>query len=186
MVEQRIRNDFFRSSVFKNLLYKYFLIPDPEEFRDKLYVHFNELNVYGRVYIAKEGINAQISIPVHLWNVFESLLYSFKSLNNIRINKAIEECQSDYDPTKYQNISYEKAMSNLHGILHNGNLIQGLDVLAYAYQLVGLGWVYFPIKIPIISNLLKIFYSFWAKYRLKITGRNLLEISCDSDCKELI
>ena len=70
--------------------------------------------------------------------------------------------------------------------LHNDNLIQGLDVLAYAYQLVGIGWVYFPIKIPIISNLLKILYSFWAKYRLKITGRNTLEILCDSKCKEVL
>ena len=98
--------------------------------------------------------------------------------------KFVDINSDDYDPTNYQNISYKKAMSNLHGILHNGNLIQGLDVLAYAYQLVGLGWVYFPIKIPIISNFLKIFYSFWAKYRLKITGRNISEISCDSNCKE--
>ena len=100
--------------------------------------------------------------------------------------KFVDINSDDYDPTNHQNISYKKAMSNLHGILHNGNLIKGLDVLAYAYQLVGLGWVYFPIKIPIISNLLKIFYSFWAKYRLKITGRNSLEILCDSECKELI
>ena len=100
--------------------------------------------------------------------------------------KFVDINSDNYDPTNYQNISYKKAMSNLHGILHNGNIIQGLDVLAYAYQLVGLGWVYFPIKIPIISNLLKIFYSFWAKYRLKITGRNSLEILCDSECKEMI
>ena len=100
--------------------------------------------------------------------------------------KFVDINSENYDPRNYQNISFEKAMSNLHGILHNGNLIQGLDVLAYAYQLVGLGWVYFPIKIPIISSLLKIFYSFWAKYRLKITGRNSLEILCDSECKELI
>ena len=104
-------------------------------------------------------------------------------IGNIRF---VDINSENYDPTNYQNISFKKAMSNLHGILHNGNLIQGLDVLAYAYQLVGLGWVYFPIKIPIISNLLKIFYSFWAKYRLKITGRNSLEISCDSECKELV
>ena len=100
--------------------------------------------------------------------------------------KFVDINNDDYDPTNYQNISYEKAMSNLHGILHNGNLINGLDVLAYAYQLVGLGWVYFPIKVPIISNLLNIFYSFWAKNRLKFTGRNTLEISCDSECKEVI
>ena len=100
--------------------------------------------------------------------------------------KFVDINSDDYDPTNYQNISFKKAMSNLHGILDNGNLIQGLDVLACAYQLVGLGWVYFPIKIPIISNLLKIFYSFWAKYRLKITGRNSFKILCDSECKELI
>ena len=104
-------------------------------------------------------------------------------IGNIRF---VDINSENYDPTNYQNISFEKAMSNLHGILHDGNLIQGLDVLAYAYQLVGLGWVYFPTKIPIISNLLKIFYSFWAKYRLKITGRNTLEILCDSKCKEAL
>ena len=109
-------------------------------------------------------------------------LKSKDKLGNI---KFVDINSENYDPTNYQNISYEKAMSNLNGILHNGNLIQGLDVLAYAYQLVGLGWVYFPTKIPIISNLLKIFYSFWAKYRLKITGRNTLEILCDSKCKEV-
>jgi len=100
--------------------------------------------------------------------------------------KFVDINSDNYDPTNYQNISFKQAMSNLHGILHNGKLIKGLDVLAYAYQLVGLGWVYFPIKIPVISNILKIFYSFWAKYRLKITGRNALEILCDSECKEFI
>ena len=92
----------------------------------------------------------------------------------------------DYDPKNYQNISFEKAMSNLHGILNNGNIIKGLDVLAYSYQLIGLGWVYLPIKIPIISNFLKIIYRIWAKYRLPITGRNKSEILCDSKCKEVL
>ena len=101
----------------------------------------------------------------------------FEQINFVDIN-----CK-DYDPKNYQNISFEKAMSNLHGILNNGNIIKGLDVLAYSYQLIGLGWIYFPIRIPIISNLLKIIYGFWAKYRLQITGRNKLEILCDSKCK---
>ena len=101
----------------------------------------------------------------------------FKKINFVDINS------KDYDPKNYQNISFEKAMSNLHGILNNGSVIKGLDVLAYSYQLIGLGWIYFPIRIPIISNLLKIIYGFWAKYRLQITGRNKLEILCDSKCK---
>ena len=101
----------------------------------------------------------------------------FEQINFVDINS------KDYDPKNYQNISFEKAMSNLHGILNNGSVIKGLDVLAYSYQLIGLGWIYFPIRIPIISNLLKIIYGFWAKYRLQITGRNKLEILCDSKCK---
>ena len=46
----------------------------------------------------------------------------------------------NYNPLLYKNISYEVAMSNLHGILENGDIIQGLDVLAYSYKLIGLGW----------------------------------------------
>ena len=100
--------------------------------------------------------------------------------------KFVDISSKDYDSKNYQNISFEEAMSNLHGILKNGNIIKGLDVLAYSYQIIGLGWVYFPVRVPIISYLLKIIYSLWAKYRLQITGRNNLEILCNSKCKEVL
>ena len=109
-----------------------------------------------------------------------------KKKDKSRAIKFVDISSEDYDPKNYKNISFEKAMSNLHGILSNGDIIKGLDVLAYSYQLIGLGWVYFPIKIPVISNLLKIIYRVWAKYRLQITGRNKLEIFCDSKCKEVL
>ena len=89
-----------------------------------------------------------------------------------------------YNSILYQDISYEKAMSNLHGILENGDIIKGLEVLAYSYKLVGLGWVYYPLKIEFLSPVLKIFYQFWAKYRLKITGRSNIEKLCTSECKQ--
>ena len=108
-----------------------------------------------------------------------------KGRDKLKNIKFVDINSENYDPKNYQDISFEKAMSNLHGILNNGNIIKGLDVLAYSYQLIGLGWVYFPIKIPILSSLLKIFYKIWAKYRLQITGRYKLEISCDSKCKEV-
>ena len=74
-------------------------------------------------------------------------------------------------------------MTNLHGILENGDIIKGLDVLAYSYELVGLGWVYYPLKIEFLTPVLKLFYQFWAKYRLKITGRSKIEKLCKSKCK---
>ncbi len=90
----------------------------------------------------------------------------------------------DYNPILFKDISYAEAMSNLHGILENGNIIKGLDVLAYSYELIGLGWVYYPLKIEFLAPVLRLFYKFWAKYRLKITGRSNIEKLCSSECKQ--
>ena len=35
----------------------------------------------------------------------------------------------EYNPILFKDISYQEAMSNLHGILENGEIIKGLDVL---------------------------------------------------------
>ena len=52
----------------------------------------------------------------------------------------IDISNDSYNPSLYQGISYSEAMSNLHGILENGDIIKGLDVLSYSYELIGLGW----------------------------------------------
>ena len=39
--------------------YQYFFIDEPQVFRDQLYLHLNALKVFGRIYVAQEGINAQ-------------------------------------------------------------------------------------------------------------------------------
>ena len=90
----------------------------------------------------------------------------------------------DYNPILFKDISYAEAMSNLHGILENGNIIKGLDVLAYSYELIGLGWVYYPLKIEFLAPVLRLFYKYWAKYRLKLTGRSNIEKLCTSECKQ--
>ncbi len=90
----------------------------------------------------------------------------------------------NYNPSLFKDISYVEAMSNLHGILDNGNIIKGLDVLAYSYELIGLGWVYYPLKIEFFAPVLRLFYKYWAKYRLKITGRSNIEKLCTSECKQ--
>ena len=89
-----------------------------------------------------------------------------------------------YNPVLFKDISYADAMANLHGILENGKIIKGLDVLAYSYELIGLGWVYYPLKIEFLAPVLRLFYKYWAKYRLKITGRSNIEKLCTSECKQ--
>lgn len=72
--------------------YKYFAIDNPQQFRDDLYLQFEELNVFGRVYIAKEGINGQISVPESHKDAFRERLYAAApALNGIRLNYAIDD-----------------------------------------------------------------------------------------------
>ncbi len=92
------------------------------------------------------------------------------------------DISNNYNPRDFKNISFKDAMSNLHGILDNGEIILGIDVLSYSYELVGLGWIYYPTKLPIISPLIKFVYKYWAKYRLQITGRENLNKICQSNC----
>ena len=93
------------------------------------------------------------------------------------------DISNNYFPENFKNISYKQAMNNLHGILGSGEIIVGVDVLAYSYELVVLGWIYFPTKLPILSGLIRFLYKYWAKYRLKLTGRNNLEKICEYKCK---
>ena len=107
-----------------------------------------------------------------------------KSKDNLNKIDFVDINNVNYNPLLFKDISYAEAMSNLHGILENGNIIKGLDVLAYSYELIGLGWVYYPLKIEFLAPVLRLFYKYWAKYRLKITGRSNIEKLCTSECKQ--
>ncbi len=107
-----------------------------------------------------------------------------KSKDNLNKIEFVDINNVNYNPLLFKDISYAEAMSNLHGILENGNIIKGLDVLAYSYELIGLGWVYYPLKIKFLAPVLRLFYKYWAKYRLKITGRSDIEKLCTSECKQ--
>lgn len=71
--------------------YQYAKIEDPQAFRDDLYLKLDELKVFGRIYVASEGINAQISIPEHHFEEFRNRLYGYPFLNGIRLNVAVDD-----------------------------------------------------------------------------------------------
>ena len=71
--------------------YKYHHIPDPHAFRDKLYMDWEQLAVFGRIYIATEGINGQISVPTSELEAFTQTMYSIDFLQGTRLNVAIED-----------------------------------------------------------------------------------------------
>lgn len=71
--------------------YQYHPIPDPQSFRDNLYQALQPLKVFGRIYIASEGINAQISVPESNFDAMKSALYYYPFLNGIRLNIAVDD-----------------------------------------------------------------------------------------------
>src|SRR5690242_16410743 len=71
--------------------YRYFTISDPRIFRDQLYKQLDQLQVFGRIYIAHEGINAQLSVPVSRFQDLKNYLESIEGLQNLRLNVAVDD-----------------------------------------------------------------------------------------------
>jgi len=71
--------------------YKYHHISEPETFRNNLYTLLDQIHVLGRIYVAKEGINAQISVPDNQLDNFRDQLFSIDFLNGVRLNLAVDD-----------------------------------------------------------------------------------------------
>ena len=70
--------------------YKYAKIKNVELFRNHMFLAWDALDVLGRIYVAQEGINAQLSVPADNFEKFKKHLDSITFLENVRLNIAIE------------------------------------------------------------------------------------------------
>ncbi len=71
--------------------YRYAHIKNTEIFRNHLFINWEALDVLGRIYVANEGINAQLSVPAENFENFKAHLDSISILQNVRLNIAIEQ-----------------------------------------------------------------------------------------------
>lgn len=71
--------------------YRYVIIDNPNEYRDELYKRWDALNVKGRIYVAREGINAQLSVPEEHFITFRKDIDSDKYLTNVPFKIAVED-----------------------------------------------------------------------------------------------
>jgi len=71
--------------------YRYFPIEDPQVFRNDFYRTLKSLDVLGRIYVAQEGINAQVNIPSDRLEQFRKCLDSIPGLEDLRLNIAVED-----------------------------------------------------------------------------------------------
>ncbi|PLX14748.1 MAG: hypothetical protein C0598_00645 [Marinilabiliales bacterium] len=121
ILKQRLAEETFQRKTLS--FYRYIIMEDASKFRDELYIKLTELNCLGRIYIAREGINAQMSVPEHNMVDFLDFLESTKYLKDMPIKYAIEDDG--------------KSFYKLIVRLRNRILADGLDDNAYDVTNVG-------------------------------------------------
>jgi UPF0176 protein len=88
----RLKAEIFKRKTIS--FYKYVILSQLDEYRDLLFDSWDKIGVLGRVYIAHEGINAQISVPEHNMELFRKSVDSFIELKDVPFKIAVQE--SDY------------------------------------------------------------------------------------------
>lgn len=86
-----------------------------------------------------------------------------------------------FDPSRYAT-SMDAVMGTIHGVLPDGRLVTGMEVFRRAYGAVGWGWLLSWTAWPLLRPLMDRAYSFFAKHRLRLTGRGNA-CSVDGRCR---
>lgn len=88
-LKERLMAETFKRKTIS--FYRYVSIQEPLEFRNQLYRDWSKLNCLGRIYVAREGINAQMSVPEHHLDAFLNQLNEMAELKAMPIKYAIED-----------------------------------------------------------------------------------------------
>jgi UPF0176 protein len=100
ILKKRIQEEPFRRVTLS--FYKFIEIADPQQFRDELFIRFTEMQVFGRIYVAAEGINAQISVPEHHLETFENFIQNHLYIEGVLLNRAVEDDGKSFYMLKIQ------------------------------------------------------------------------------------
>lgn len=76
--------------------YQYAHLGNPQLFRDHLFLAWEPMGVLGRIYVAQEGINGQLSVPAPQFDHFKAHLDSISFLKDVRLNIAVEQDQFSF------------------------------------------------------------------------------------------
>lgn len=86
---RKLQSETFKRKTIS--FYRYVNIAQPDEMRDMLYATWDELNCLGRIYLAHEGINAQMNVPEHNWDTFVEKLYAIQEFRDVPFKIAVED-----------------------------------------------------------------------------------------------
>ena len=92
---------------------------------------------------------------------------------------------TSYIPKEHGNVQFAEGMQKLRAVLPNGQVITGVDVFRQTYEAIGLGWILWLTKLPVIGQIADFVYDIWAENRLRITGRPELVVVLQQRAAEL-
>jgi UPF0176 protein len=88
-LKQRLAEEKLKRTTLS--FYKYAHIENLIPFREQFYQILSELEVFGRIYVSKEGVNGQMSVPSDKLENLRSALDTIDFLKGIRLNIAIDD-----------------------------------------------------------------------------------------------
>ncbi|MGJ3249173.1 MAG: thiol-disulfide oxidoreductase DCC family protein [Elainellaceae cyanobacterium] len=83
----------------------------------------------------------------------------------------VDIADENYDPEQHGGVDFETAMGRIHAVRPDGTVITDLEVFRQVYEILGMGWIYAPTRLPILRPIANAIYGIWAKWRLALTGR---------------
>ena len=92
----------------------------------------------------------------------------------------VDITSGDFDASRYGR-TMDDVMGTIHGVKADGSLVTGMEVFRRAYQAVGWGWLWAPTGWPILKPVFDAAYRFFARHRLRLTGRR--GECADGSCK---
>ena len=66
-----------------------------------------------------------------------------------------------FDPAAY-GLTPEQVMAAMHGVLPDGTVVRGMEVIRRLYQAIGLGWLLAPTGWPVLRWIFDGLYWVWA------------------------
>ncbi|MBL7932238.1 MAG: hypothetical protein JNL60_10060, partial [Bacteroidia bacterium] len=88
VLKQRLKEENIQRKTIS--FYRYVNIPEPQKLRDELYKAWSEWNCFGRIYLAHEGINAQMSVPEEHWDAFVKHLHNIAFFKDVPFKHAVD------------------------------------------------------------------------------------------------
>lgn len=88
VLKQRLKEEKIQRKTVS--FYRYVNIKDPKKLRDELFLLWSDLGCFGRIYLAEEGINAQMSVPENNWDSFVNSLYAITYFKDVPFKHAVD------------------------------------------------------------------------------------------------